>query len=122
VTASGAKGEDRAAPGNVLNSACAVVLDADRRPKQGTSYGATSGHRRHLRAALVRRRIAILDRDGEDLLDGVQLEVFDVPVSVPQVTRSRWVPGCRRLQQASPRATVPGPPAPRLDAPRQEDM
>ena len=29
-------------------------------------------------------RMGILDRDGEDLLDGVQLEVFDVPVSVPE--------------------------------------
>jgi len=27
-------------------------------------------------------RCPILDRDGEDLVDGVQLEVFDVPVSV----------------------------------------
>jgi len=28
------------------------------------------------------------DRDGEDLVDGVQLEVFDVPVSVPLLTRT----------------------------------
>jgi hypothetical protein len=27
----------------------------------------------------------ILDRHGEDLVDGVQLEVFDVPVNVPWV-------------------------------------
>ncbi len=30
-------------------------------------------------------RMGVLDRDGEDLVDGVQLEVFDVPVSVPLV-------------------------------------
>ena len=28
-------------------------------------------------------RSRILDRDGENLADGVQLEVFDVPVIVP---------------------------------------
>jgi len=32
---------------------------------------------------LAQFRRGILDRDGEDLVDGVQLEVFDVPVSVP---------------------------------------
>jgi len=31
-------------------------------------------------------RKPILDRDGEDLVDGVQLEVFDVPVSVRLAT------------------------------------
>jgi hypothetical protein len=32
------------------------------------------------RSSLSRKRI--LDRDGENLVDGVHLEVFDVPVSV----------------------------------------
>ncbi len=48
--------------------------------------------------SVVPTRKTNLDRDGEDLVDGVRLEVFDVPVSVPLSVTHRHYPAERAEQ------------------------